>query len=108
MEEDAVTLGGNIKLIGFKDQDGSTMVIVRKVVGNYARKFSDSSKTFESLAVHLKPVHERETSEKSEIDVRVIDGGKSYNAEVTERNLFFALDSAMKKVQTELAKNFNY
>ncbi|MBD3259811.1 hypothetical protein GF371_04255, partial [Candidatus Woesearchaeota archaeon] len=49
MEEDAETikLGGNIELSGFRDLDGGTMVILKKIVGNYVRKLSDNSEKFE-------------------------------------------------------------
>lgn len=101
--EDEITLGGNIQLSGFKEVDGGSMVILRKIVGNYARKFSDRSNTFESLSLRLKTVHQTEASQKHEIHAKLIDNGKPYTAEVLERNLFVAVDSGLKKVDS-LAK----
>ncbi|NQV09026.1 hypothetical protein HQ529_04200 [Candidatus Woesearchaeota archaeon] len=99
---DEVELGGNIGLTGFSDLDGSSMIVVKKIVGNYAKKFSEKCKKFERLTVTLKKVHEREKSEKYELHGRVMDGGKDYNAEITDRNLFFALDTVLKKLDKEI------
>ncbi len=102
MTSDSMELGGNIELSGFKDMDGATMIVLKKIVGTYAKKFSEMCKNFQKLAVISKAVHEREKSEKYEIHVRVIDNGTPYNANVTDFNLFFALDSGLKKVEHEI------
>lgn len=99
---DVVELGGNIELKGFSELDGASMVVVKKIVGNYAKKFSEKCKKFEKLSVTLKKVHKREKSEKYELHAKVSDGGKDYNAEITDRNLFFVLDSVLKKVEKEI------
>ena len=44
---DALQLGGNIELSGFREIDPASMVIIKKIVGNYARKFSDHFDGFE-------------------------------------------------------------
>ena len=96
-------LGGNIQLAGFRDIDGASMVILKKIIGNYVRKMSDITKKFESLHVTMKPVHETEKSEKYEIHAKLIDDGKIFVSEVVERNLFIAVDNALKKVVNELS-----
>ena len=101
--EDVLELGGNIQLAGFKDMDGASMVVLKKIIGNYARKMSDISEKFESLHVTMKPVHKTEKSEKYEIHVKLMSDGKPFVSEVTERNLFIAIDNALKKVVSEIS-----
>lgn len=101
-----IELGGNIELVGFKEViDGATMIVLKKIVGNYVRKFSEISKTFEKLTLTLKEVHtsQDEKSRKFELHARVLNGGKPITSEVTDKNLFFAVDSALKKVEKMLS-----
>ena len=100
--DDLMQLGGNIELSGFKDIDGASMVVLKKIIGNYGRKFSDVSDKFESLKITMKPVHETEKSEKYEIHAQLMNDGKSVVSEVVERNLFVAVDSALKKIESEI------
>ena len=90
-------LGGNITLTGFKTLDKDTLVIVKKIVGTYVKKISEKNDKFQSLTITLKPIHERETSEKYELKAN-LTGEKQYNSEVTDRNLMFALDKVLKKL----------
>ena len=101
--DDNVQLGGNIQLSGFRDIDGASMVVLKKIIGNYARRMSELSGKFESLHVTMKPVHETEKSEKYEIHAKLMDNGKPIVSEVVERNLFIAVDNALKKVVNELS-----
>ena len=99
---DSVRLGGNIELSGFKEVDGGSMVILKKVIGTYARKFSEIVPGFESLSIHMKPVHETEGSKKFEVTAKVIGAGKHFNSSIIDRNLFVAVDIVLKKIQSEL------
>jgi ribosome-associated translation inhibitor RaiA len=96
-------LGGNIELSGFRDIDSASMVVLKKIIGNYGRRLSDVSDKFESLKVTMKPVHETEKSEKYEIHAQLINAGKSVVSEVVERNLFVAVDNALKKIENEIS-----
>jgi len=96
-------LGGNIQLAGFRDIDGASMVVLKKIIGNHVRKMSEIAKKFESLHVTMKQVHETEKSEKYEIHAKLLDNGKPLVSEVVERNLFIAVDSALKKIVNELS-----
>lgn len=99
---DSVQLGGNIELSGFKEVDGGTMIILKKIIGTYARKFSDSLQKFEKLSVNMKEIHETEGSKKFEIHGKLVDNGKVHAAEATDRNLFTCVDSVMKKLENSL------
>ena len=101
MDSDVMQLGGNIELSGFSEFDGATMIVLKKVIGNYARKIADNHPTFKKLSIHVKKVHEREKSEKYEITVRC-DAERLYPSDVVDRNLFFAVDSALKKILHEM------
>lgn len=101
MDED-INLGGNIQLSGFREIDGSSMIVLKKIVGNYAKRISELTKRMEVLHLTLKPVHEREKSEKYEVHAKVVDNGKVYASEVTDRNLFVAIDAVLKKIVNEL------
>ena len=101
--DDSMQLGGNIELSGFRDIDGASMVVLKKIIGNYGRRFSEIAEKFESLKVTMKPVHETEKSEKYEIHAQLMADGKSYVSEVVERNLFVAVDSVLKKIENEIS-----
>ncbi len=102
MTEDTVTLGGNIELSGFHDFDGGSQIILKKIIGNYAKRFSEICDRFELLKLQMKKVHEREKSEIYEIHGMVLDGGKHFNASTSDPNLFFALDRVLKKLENEI------
>lgn len=101
---ETMELGGNIELTGFSELDPGVLVVVKKVVGNYAKRLSEIEKDFEKLQVTLKTVHKTAKSEKNELHAKVIAKGKPYTAEVTDLNLFFALDKVLKKVENEICK----
>ncbi len=93
-------LGGNIELSGFSSLEGGAMIVLKKIVGNYARKMSDHSKNFEKLVVTMKTVHDNQF----ELRAKLVDNGKPVNSSVTERNVFVAVDSALKKIMSEISK----
>lgn len=99
---DSVRLGGNIELSGFKEVDGGSMVILKKVIGTYARRFSEIVPGFESLSIHMKPVHVTEASKKFEVTAKVVGAGKHFNSSIVDRNLFVAVDIVLKKLQSEM------
>ena len=100
----SIELGGNIELSGFKDVDGGSMIIIKKVVGNYVRKMNDMSSKFEKLSLNMKVIHEKEKGEKYEVHAKLMDNGKIITSEMTERNLFFTIDKALSKIVSEIAK----
>lgn len=97
-----IELGGNISLVGFNDIDSASMVIVKKIVGNYGRKYSEVCKQFESLTLNVKKIHERETSEIYEIRAKLLDNGNVLNSDIEDRNLFVALDTALQKIEKRI------
>ena len=102
MDEESRKLGGNIELSGFRDVDSSSMVIIKKLVGSHARRISELCKKLDVIHITLKPIHEREKSEKYEVHANVIDNGKVYASESVDRNLFVAVDDVLKRITSEL------
>jgi ribosome-associated translation inhibitor RaiA len=100
MEDEVLQLGGNIELSGFSSLEGGAMIVLKKIVGNYARKISDQSSNFERLSIHMKTVHDNQF----EMHAKVVNNGKAINSSVTERNIFVAVDSALKKIMNEMSK----
>ena len=93
-----IELGGHITLVGFKELESGELIVVKKIVGSYARKMADSSQNFENLTVTLKTVHGTPRSEKYELHARLLDNGHLYTGETVDRNLFVALDNCLRRV----------
>ncbi|HIH42652.1 TPA: hypothetical protein HA246_03340 [Candidatus Woesearchaeota archaeon] len=101
---DTLELGGSIVLSGFRAIDGASMVILKKVIGNYVKKMSERAEKFEQLALTVKSVHENENSKKFELNAKLVDNGKVFNSEFVDKNIFVAVDSALKKLESERFK----
>ena len=101
--DDIMQLGGNMELSGLTERDCGSLIVLKKIVGNYAKRMSELSKNFEKLSLTMKPVHQTEKSELYEIHAKLMDNGKLFVSEVTERNLFVAVDNALKKVINEIS-----
>jgi len=93
--EDTVELGGNIQLNGFSRLDGASMIILKKIVGNYAKKLSEKG-PFEKLSVTM------DEYEENLLKAELINKGNSITAETSNNNLFFALDKVLKEIDNKL------
>ncbi|MCK5107854.1 MAG: hypothetical protein KAQ83_03945 [Nanoarchaeota archaeon] len=82
-------LGGGIELIHFKVVDLPSMVIIKKMVGSYVRKFTDKNDKFEKLVLTA------ENKGKKILAELTIDG-KTTKAEEEANNVFVALDKVLK------------
>ena len=101
-----INLGEFITLKGFHDEDGSTMVIVRKMVGSYVKKIMDTIEDFQDITVTLKRIHGHEkdgkvVGGKTEVHIK-LNAGKVYTTENTDFNLFVSLDKSFKKIIAEI------
>ena len=96
-----ITLGGNIQLSGFNEIDSGHKHVVKKIVGNYARKFSDVLESgYEELSITSKEVH----GNKSHINIKLIVKGKPINAEETGNNMLVTLAKSLKKIESQITK----
>ncbi len=93
--EDVLQLGGNIELEGFSSVDRASMVVLKKIIGNYARRFSTKA-PFEKLSVAMK-----NGFGKFELSSTLIAGGKNFASSNSANNLFFAVDECLKKIEKE-------
>lgn len=84
-----IELGGGIKLEGFESIEPGLLIVVKKVVGNYAKKMSEQVSGFKELIVNV--------SEKYKIQATIM-ADSEYSSDATSSNLFFALDKALGEV----------
>ncbi|MEK6949091.1 MAG: hypothetical protein AABX34_02640 [Nanoarchaeota archaeon] len=101
--DDTMQLGGNIELSGFSGIDGASMIVLKKIIGNYGKHLSEISGNFEKLSLAMKPVHEPGENKKFEVHGKLVNSGKPLASEVTERNLFVAVDNALKKIVSQIS-----
>ena len=94
-----IELGGNIELVGFSDLDSQELVILKKIIGGYARKFSDHAKDYEKLTIDLKQV-----KPKYKIQAKLMINGKPVNSDATEKNVFVALAEVLKNLEAQVMK----
>ena len=102
MDNEILKFGGNIELTGFRVIDSSSMIVLKKIIGNHVKRILELTKKMEKLHITLKSIHKREKSEKYEVHANLIDDGKIYASEVTDRILFVAVDDVLKKIVNEL------
>ena len=93
---DTMQLGGNIELSGFNDVEKAKLVVIKKMVGNYAKEMSEKNTNFKKLKVTM-------TQENDQVTVKAeMEADNAIVGEETGNNLFMALDSALKKVVDQL------
>ncbi len=88
-------LGGNIVLKGFGERDYAELIVVKKIVGRYARELVERGKEFSLLELVL---HE---GSPFRMDARLIVT-ETFSAEAADQNLFVCLDAALKKLSAQL------
>jgi len=106
IKEKTINLGEKIRISGFQSEEGSTMVIVKKMVGNYVKSIMDNHEEFQDITINLKKIHQHEEKGeskggKNEVHVKV-NSGKIFTSEVTDFNLFVAIDKVFKKIISEM------
>ena len=98
MMEDTLELGGNINLEGFSDIDSSKMIVIKKMVGNYVKLFSEEAEDFKGL----KLVRNDDTTDSGHtygIKAILETNGSKLQAEVCDGNIFFCIDNALKEIE---------
>lgn len=97
-----IELGGNIKLDGFNSVDPPTIIVVKKMIGNYAKKISDNITQVDELLIDLK---ESDMENKIFIlNATLTSEEEKFDSEVQDINLFFALDRAMQEIMKKAQK----
>ncbi len=91
-------LGGNIELGGFRHLDSGTMIVLKKIIGNYARKFADTHGS-EKLSLNMTCHADAVTLTGS-----VLCRGETVTADHTDKNVFYVVDAVLKKLEQQLTK----
>ena len=94
---DILQLGGNIELCGAGVLDPATLIVLKKLVGNYARQFSNKLPV-EKLSITITK-HDAGVS----LTGVLVTNNTSYTAEITDKNIFLGLDAALKKIEKDLS-----
>jgi len=97
-----IELGGNIKLDGFRELDPPSLIIIKKLVGNYAKRIGEDATPFSELMLQLKESNEKER--KHTLVASLITDKKKFSSESTEQNLFFAIDTVLNGIYTDAKK----
>lgn len=100
-EKDQIELGGNIFLSGFKDVERGSMIVLKKIIGNYVHKFREHEKKYVSLSINKKDIH---GGKSFELNGEIKTESKKYNSEVTSRNLYIGIDTLLKKLEKLVGK----
>jgi len=87
-----IELGGNIKLDGFESIEPAQLIVVKKMVGNYAKEISEKIE-FSEFLVSLK---------ETTVSVKVTTKDKEISEEESGDNLFITLDKVLAKVKSTL------
>jgi len=90
-------LGGNIELVGFDSIDKSKLVVVKKLVGHSVREMAEKSPTISKVRLTLAG-----PEDSPDIRGEVIVNDQSIKESGRGTNLFFVLDSVMKKLFEKL------
>ena len=94
----AIALGGNIVLEGFESRDFTELIVVKKIVGQYARRLTDAHGEFSRLDVTL-------TQDGGHtVACTLAAGGKEQRTSSSAHNIYVALDDALKQLAAKMAR----
>jgi hypothetical protein len=93
------TLGGNIVLSNF-EIDNQEMIVIKKLVGNYAQKIKRFSE-YEEIKLELKTIEKGKTK-RYELKALVVFNGNRAVSEATGFNLFVLTNEVLEKVTKEI------
>ncbi len=95
-----IELGGNIKLKGFSELDAATLIVVKKIVGNYTKRLSNDHPDFMELILELsQPI-----DNKFNISANFFKKTGNISSEADGSNIFFALSGALEGVNSNRKK----
>ena len=94
-----------VELTGFRDIDEPTKDLVDRNITKHLHRIQELTSKFEHLHITLKRVHTKEKGEKYEIHGKLLDNGKVYVSEFTDRNLLKVVDGVIEKIISEIEKN---
>ncbi len=102
--DDVSVLMGNVSMTGFRDVDETSLLAIKGILESYFSRTRSIYTNLEELALTLKPVHETPKNLKFEVHARLMDNGKLFTAEITDRDLLFAVDKALSIVESSIKR----
>jgi ribosome-associated translation inhibitor RaiA len=103
MENESLQLGGNIQLKGFSTLEPSKLIVVKKIIGNYTKRFSEATDNFQEITLTLKSIH-GEQSNNFEMKAKLLANGGPFTSEINDRNIFFGIDKVLKNIEEQVSK----
>lgn len=91
-------LGGNIEIEGFDDIEPAQLVVIKKMIGNSAKKISEEISTFDNLSVTLNENEKGQVMLSAKITMK----DKEHEAGASDKNLFFALNNLFNNLIAKL------
>ncbi|MBR9675458.1 hypothetical protein GOV05_00425 [Candidatus Woesearchaeota archaeon] len=91
---ETIQLGEKIVLGGFSEVDGASMIILKKIIGNYTRRLIESNPGFEKIEISL---DQKKTGFETMISLTIKKEAKEYANK--DKNLFVSIDGAFKKIK---------
>ena len=95
-----IELGGNIKLKGFSELDAATLIVVKKIVGNYTKKLSNDHPDFMELFLELNQTEDK----KFNINANLSRKSGELTSNVDGKNIFFAISAALEGINPKSKK----
>lgn len=86
-----IVLGDKISLDGFDDLSPASLIVVKKMVGSFAKKLAED-KGYDRLEI----VKINDT-----ISVKSIKEGKTYEGESSDNNMFFSLSRSFDEMKRQ-------
>ncbi len=87
-------LGGNITLQGFDAVDPATLIVVKKIVGNYTKRLTEKHEDFTGLHLELT----QKEGKQLQICAKCQRTSGNNETKHDEDNLFFALSGALDAI----------
>jgi ribosome-associated translation inhibitor RaiA len=97
-DNEGLRLGGNIVLVGFS-LDPVEMIVVKKIVGHYAKKISEQV-NYSELKVRLKQ-SQKPKSFLHELDVNANTNEGILTSTTENKNLYSGLSEALEKIYNQ-------
>ena len=95
-----IELVGNIKLKGFSELDAATLIVVKKIVGNYTKKLTSDHPDFTELLLELNQTEDQ----KFNINANFSRKSGELTSNVDGGNIFFAISEALEGINPKSKK----
>lgn len=99
-KSNGISLKGSIALVGFEILDPAEQAVIKRIVGGYIKKMGNMG-NYKEMKLTLQQ-HPHGKSFKHEINAMATFGEGTFNAAVTEWNVYAALAKICEKIMSEL------